>query len=168
MANNYGTNPMILDTAAYSTGTVSITQNTRALVGSGTNWDPNIPASPATLNRDRVVQLSFDSGTTWYTVGVTTDDTNIVLEELYTGETLAGAAYISRTLLLGSKKIKSAHWVGATAGHIATIRDVGDNIKLTMTANATNEDEDPVVTPFWCHGFALRALPSGTLYVYLE
>jgi len=132
----------------------------------GTNWDPLLPASPATLNRDYVIQVSLDSGVTWYTIKTTTDDTHIELEEAFGETTVAGGGYISRYLLLGNKKISLVHWVGATANHKLTIRDANYNIKIDMTA-VTADDSFMPSSDFWMHGFAVSAIGSGVAYVYL-
>ena len=169
MANDYGNRPWILDTAPYQTGTVGITQYGVTVTGTGTVWTATThPSSPTTDNRDFVTQISVDSGVTWYDVASRDSNTQLTLLKQFAEATVAGASYLTRRLLLGSKKIASTRWVGATAGHTATIRDANYKIKITGTADATNQDEELLNVPVWVNGFALTALPSGVLYVYIE
>lgn len=74
-------------TSNYSTGTLSISNGSTAVVGSGTSWDGNV-----TTNH-KIKLENF-----WYDVSVVTDDTHITISAKYLGVTLSGATYDSAVM----------------------------------------------------------------------
>lgn len=68
---------------AYSTGTVAVTHNSTAVVGTGTSW-----TTAAHGGKQFVI-----SGSPIYTISTVTDTTHIVLDDEYGGDTDASASY---------------------------------------------------------------------------
>lgn len=68
--------------AAYSTGTVAISQSSTAVVGTGTTW------TGITLDRHKLRIGGID-----YPITTITDNTNIVLTEAFAGTTVTAAEY---------------------------------------------------------------------------
>ena len=167
MANSYK-NPIIFDTAPYQTGTLTATQGSQTITGSGTTWTTTThPTSQTAVNRDRVTEISIDTGTTWYVVKSRDTNTQLTLEIPFAEATSAGASYLTRVRVIPLVKLASVTWVGATANNSLIIRDAGYNVKVEMKA-VTAYDQWSPATDFWCHGLALSAIGSGTAYVYLE
>ena len=67
----------------YRTGSVSITQGTNSLTGTGTAWASQLHVGDA---------FTYDFQT-WYEVVVVADDTHATLDRNYTGANLANANY---------------------------------------------------------------------------
>lgn len=171
MANNYGTNPWVFDTAPYVTGTVSVTQDTYAVtLGGGGDWTAaRLPASAQEVNRDRVSQLSTDSGTTWYNVLSVNYTTDVAtLETKFNEATVTDGAYLNRILLVGRKKLNAIVWLNPTANDELVFRDAKNDVIAILRAGTTEQAELIFATPKWVDGFALAALPSGTAYVYYD
>ena len=70
--------------SAYSTGTVSISNNGTALTGSGTSWATNVVAGMYIL-----------LGGIWYPITVVGSDTSITIGVPYAGVALSGAVYVA-------------------------------------------------------------------------
>ena len=83
-----GVNPGLVST--YSTGTVSISNGSSTLTGTGTNWS-NIPVGDGVLFGS---SLNPSSNGTWYTVQSVNSSTSITLTANYTGTTLTNSAYL--------------------------------------------------------------------------
>ena len=77
-------------TSGYSTGTVSVTNGSPTVTGSGTTWSTNVDAG----------SLLNVGGNRYYVVQAVNSDTSITLTENYGGTTAAGSAYA--TVPLGS------------------------------------------------------------------
>uniref|UniRef100_A0A6H1ZGA7 Periplasmic copper-binding protein NosD beta helix domain-containing protein n=1 Tax=viral metagenome TaxID=1070528 RepID=A0A6H1ZGA7_9ZZZZ len=97
------------DSDAYTTGTVSISNNSTALAGSSTVWSTNVAA-------DEWVYL----GGSLYQISSVTNNTTIVLKKAYQGKALSGATYLiaaykSNILLENFSVINTA---GSTSGQI--------------------------------------------------
>lgn len=76
----------------YSTGTITLTNDSRAVTGSGTAF------STAGLKKHDKIALGHSEP--WYTIREVTDDTNLVLEEKYAGATAAATTYVAYRDLL--------------------------------------------------------------------
>lgn len=75
-----------LSKTKYNTGTISVTKGSTAVVGVGTTFAADMEG--------RYIRLTADgSDRLWYRVKDFTDTTHLVLENVYEGETQAGAAY---------------------------------------------------------------------------
>lgn len=75
-----------LTQADYTTGTVSIDQNTTTLTGAGTTFIKNM--------EDRWIRISEPTGDgNWYQIKTFTDATHLELYNNYTGPTVAGGTY---------------------------------------------------------------------------
>lgn len=72
--------------ANYSTGTISVTNDTDEVTGSGTSW-------ATTTNAEVGEYIQLPDGK-WYRITVVNSDTSITVEGVYSGSTLAGQAYV--------------------------------------------------------------------------
>lgn len=68
----------------YTTGTVTVTNNSASVVGSGTTWTAAMVGRWFQANSDQY----------WYRIASFTDTTHITLESVYEGTTTAGDTYI--------------------------------------------------------------------------
>lgn len=75
--------PRELSVDDYSTGTLTITKNSNAVVGSGTAFTSSMEG----------MKMKLPDGI-WYTISTVTDGTNIALAKTYEGTTAIGASYI--------------------------------------------------------------------------
>lgn len=82
----------VIGSDAYSTGTVSISNNGTTVTGSGTSWTGNITAG----------QYIMLSGI-WYPVTNVGGNTTLTIGLPYGGPTLSGATYISASIVTSSK-----------------------------------------------------------------
>ena len=83
---NYKVRIKDLSQADYTTGTVSATQNSDVITGSGTTFIKNM--------EDRWIRISEPSGDgNWYQIKTFTDATHVTLYNNYTGPTISGASY---------------------------------------------------------------------------
>ncbi len=73
----------ISDFTYYETGTVEVTQDSKAVVGTGTSWTSDMEGMPFRVNE-------FP---TTYTIAEVTDSTNLTLKENYQGNTGSGKSY---------------------------------------------------------------------------
>jgi len=70
------------DTAPYSTGTISVTYNSKTVIGSGTAWLANVSA-------DEYIKI----GEFWHKIAEVVSDTELTLETKYRGATQSGLSY---------------------------------------------------------------------------
>lgn len=86
---------------AVRTGSVSVTKGSRQVVGSGTDWQPELNGA----------KLILDAGTELFTITII-DDTHLELDREFTGETASGVGYVifqdEYALPAGVKYIKEA------------------------------------------------------------
>jgi parallel beta-helix repeat protein len=76
------------DTAAYTAGTIAITNDTNTVTGTGTLWDANVSAGEYILLKGDLYKIqSVDS------------DTQLTLVETYQGRTVSGASYTIAAVL---------------------------------------------------------------------
>lgn len=75
-----------LSVAAYSTGTISVTNGSATVTGSGTTFTANM------VNRYFKVNAEGGDGL-WYKIAAYTGATSITLENVYEGNNISGAAY---------------------------------------------------------------------------
>jgi hypothetical protein len=73
-----------LTTADYTTGTVTATQNSATLTGSGTTW------TAAMVGR----WFKVDNDGYWYRISAFGSTTSLTIESVYEGTTVAGATYV--------------------------------------------------------------------------
>ena len=71
---------------AEATGTVTLTNDSRAVTGSGTAFSTN--------GVQRWDKISLGYNKPWYSIREVTDDTNLVLEEKYAGTTAVATTYV--------------------------------------------------------------------------
>lgn len=114
--------------ANYTTGTVSLTNGSAAVVGTGTNWGADMV--------NKRVTFSSQAGT-WYNVGSVTDATHLTLIEVYSGTTNPSATHsiyvgwhdglastTNGTVTWGIKDFGSAISPGTTPTQIESFEDV--------------------------------------------
>jgi len=168
MANDWGSNPWILDTGSYTTGTVSITKDTRAVTGSGTAWDATNCPVTTTLNRDILAEILFsdDSYATAFTIGVRGSTTALTLEALFTRTTVSGGSHKTRRLYLPNVKISSIFWTGAA--NTDTLKIYDRDLNLVIDRVSDGSDNEVLSVPQWFNGFTLDVIDGGTIYVYRE
>ena len=168
MANNFGTNPMVFDTTGYITGDLTATLGSRTLTGNGTTWTTTThPSSPVTSNRDRVTEVSMDSGVTWYVVLSRDSATALTIEQPYQGSTSAGLTYLTRHRLIPRRKVTQVVWTNPTANDDLVFRDAGHNIKIAIRAGTVEQEIFTPAAPMWMD-IIFMTLPSGTAYIYYE
>jgi hypothetical protein len=85
-----------LSIADYTTGTVTVTNGSTAVVGAGgMGWLANyLPSAGSVLNLNLWLKVSSPKGDdNWYQISSITDATNLVLVNSYDGATTSGASY---------------------------------------------------------------------------
>lgn len=83
---------VLITQAQYTTGTVSVTQGSLAVTGSGTSWNT---ANAFSVNNARPGgKMTFSGGLDVYEVDTVNSDTSITLATKYVGETESGISYV--------------------------------------------------------------------------
>ena len=169
MANTYGVNPLVFDTAPYTTGTVSITLGSETVTGSGTVWTTTThPTSQTALNRDRVTEISVNAGVTWYVVKSRDSDTQLTLETPFATADVTGASYLTRVRIIPRVKINSIVWTNPTASDEFILRDKAHAVVARLRAGSVEQETLQFSSPHWVDGLNFTALPSGVVDVYYE
>jgi len=88
-----------LITDCYTTGTVSVTNGSAVVTGSGTSWSGNVSAG----DKFGVGSTDPNEITTWYTIQSVDSDTQITLTSNYQGPTESGQSYCIRKLYTGDE-----------------------------------------------------------------
>jgi len=86
-------------THCYTTGTVSVTNSSATVTGSGTSWTGNVSAG----DKFGVGSTDPNEITTWYTIQSVDSDTQITLASNYQGPTASGQSYCIRKLYTGDE-----------------------------------------------------------------
>ncbi len=169
MANVYGTNPIVLDTAPYTTGTIGIPNGSSTLTGSGTTWTTATHPGYTQGNQDRVTEISVDSGVIWYAVQQRDSNTQLTLQTTFGETTIAsGASYLTRLRLIPRIKINKVVWTNPTANDEFILRDKGHNPVVFLRAGTTEMEQFDFGQAHWVDGLNFTAIPSGTVYIYYE
>ena len=93
------TNLAVLLTPRYATGTVSVTNASATVTGSGTSWTANLKAGDLIHVGDAA---QTDPTATWYEVETVDSNTQVTLTAAYQGATASGAAYTARLVFTGT------------------------------------------------------------------
>lgn len=85
----------------YDAGTITVTKDSDAVVGSGTAWEENVKAGDFIALKDEDNEMH--SSLRWYEVKSVNSDTSITLTEDYQGDTESGASYFIRNTFTGTE-----------------------------------------------------------------
>jgi hypothetical protein len=146
-------------TADYSTGTVTVTNGSTAVVGAGTSWLANV---------DVGMLLRVGGAGPYYVVAAVGSDTTLTLKEAYQGVTAGGAAYaLSR---LGVAVVPSsnypAQFSAVGAGAIAFVAVVGN--RLIFTDGSSRLWFTAVNNPYSFTSTDFHELPGGVRITGLD
>lgn len=92
-----GTSTVVFITPRYETGTVSVTNGSAVVTGSGTTWSTNLKAG----DRIALGASETDPEATWYTIDTVDSDTQVTLTANYAEATSSGEAYTARLTFTG-------------------------------------------------------------------
>lgn len=109
---------LVVGTNAYTTGTLSVTNNSQTVTGVGTTW------TTAMLGRSILL------GGLWYTISARASDTSITISAPYAGVTLSGVTYTIATI---KEDVKITD---------VTIRNASSGIKIQYTNETFFKDTD--------------------------
>lgn len=122
--------------ADYTTGTVTATNNSAAIVGSGTVF------TAAMVDR----WISLDNDGSWYRISAFTDSTNITIDNVYQGTTAAGATFtIGESPEIPEEIQEILPWKAAAAFFIQRRKDSGQAAiwsNMFYTGDAQNSSRD--------------------------
>jgi len=102
----------------YSTGTVSVSNGSTAVTGSGTSWLSTVKADDVFCRAGYSVRVAS-----------VTDDTNLVLAENWPGTTLSGSAYEIRITFDGPEFLQTARKIWSTLSSLVFY--VADSVSAT-------------------------------------
>lgn len=92
---NYKYRAIDLNLADYTTGTVTATNNSTTVTGSGTSWlTPFVPSASSVINLNLWIQIASPKGdNNWYQIASIDSATQITLVQPYQGTTTTGANF---------------------------------------------------------------------------
>ncbi|HDP36656.1 MAG TPA: hypothetical protein ENN27_02115 [Candidatus Atribacteria bacterium] len=84
----------------YDTGTITVTNNSKIVTGSGTSWNTNAKAGDFIALKD--ADNTMHSNLVWYEIDTVDSDTQITLKVAYEGATETGKTYFIRKTFTGT------------------------------------------------------------------
>lgn len=122
----------VVGSGAYSTGTVSVSNNGTAVTGSGTTWTGNVTAG-------QYIML----GGLWYPITVVGGNTSITIGVPYAGKALSGATYVAATRITDVKVLNLTVKNSATAALKLQYADefYCQDVEFQTSASAIDADD---------------------------
>lgn len=138
-----------LKTAIYSTGTVSVTNGSTAVGGTGTAFMANV---------DVGMLLQVGNGTRYYLVTAVNSDTSLTIKDAYEGSTNAAAAYTLSPLGTANSPYRSSQMYAVVHNRLVSFEQ-GNRIYFS----AGRDPSTGQVRPHLWNANDWHALPEGSL-----